>query len=85
MSIHVLYQGEKDTKKNEQPSQKREDQLSHLSMEVAPASPSPASVMENSTLLTRENSVASVSSLGHASSDTQKFLKFAGKFLSFPF
>ena len=75
--------GEKDQKKTDNQAQKREDQLAHLNVDVAPASPSPAPNMESSALLTRENSLASVSSLGHISSDTQKFLKFAGKFFVF--
>lgn len=76
-AFFLVHAGEKDPKKADNQAQKREDQLAHLNVDVAPASPSPAPNMESSALLTRENSLASVSSLGHISSDTQKFLKFA--------
>lgn len=57
--------------------------MAHLNMEMAPPSPSPGpsttSVgMEPSGVsLTRENSVACIA---HLPPDTQKFLKFAGRF-----
>lgn len=66
---------------------RREDQLAHLNAEMAPPSPSasnnPAASAETSMPLTRENSVASVSSLAHLPPDAQKFLRFAGEYNSF--
>lgn len=58
-------------------SQKREDQLAHLNLDIAPASPAAQSDMP---ALNRENSVASVSSICNLPPDTQKFLKFAGQY-----
>ena len=64
--------GEKASKSKDQPSQKREDQLAHLNIDFAPASPAASS--ETPSLM-RENSVTSISTLPP---DAQKFLKFAG-------
>ncbi|XP_070192440.1 E3 ubiquitin-protein ligase HUWE1-like isoform X3 [Littorina saxatilis] len=81
-AFFIVHAGEreKETKRNEQVTPKREDQMAHLNMEMAPPSPSPGpsttSVgMEPSGVsLTRENSVACIA---HLPPDTQKFLKFA--------
>ncbi|XP_021341229.1 E3 ubiquitin-protein ligase HUWE1-like isoform X3 [Mizuhopecten yessoensis] len=73
-AFFIVHAGEKDAKSGDQPSQKREDQLAHLNLDVAPASPAAQS---DPPLLNRENSVASMSSITNLPPDTQKFLKFA--------
>ena len=76
--VHSIISGEKESKPREQQQQKREDQLAHLNIDFAPASPAAGgSSMDNSLLISRENSVASIVGLP---TDTQKFLKFAGEF-----
>ena len=71
--------GEKESKRNEQATPRREDQLAHINMEMAPPSPSPGpstSTTESSAVtIPRENSSACIA---HLPPDTQKFLKFAG-------
>ena len=77
------YPGEKESKRSEQVAPKREDQLAHLNMEMAPPSPSPGpsatnvGVDSSAMSITRENSSACIA---HLPPDTQKFLKFAGRF-----
>ncbi|XP_033745348.1 E3 ubiquitin-protein ligase HUWE1-like isoform X3 [Pecten maximus] len=73
-AFFIVHAGEKDGKSTDQPSQKREDQLAHLNLDVAPASPASQS---DTPHLNRENSVASMSSICNLPPDTQKFLKFA--------
>ncbi|XP_060080556.1 E3 ubiquitin-protein ligase HUWE1-like [Ylistrum balloti] len=73
-AFFIVHAGEKDGKSADQPSQKREDQLAHLNLDVAPASPAAQS---DTPHLNRENSVASMSSICNLPPDTQKFLKFA--------
>lgn len=70
--------GEKDAKSSDQRSQRREDQLAHLNMDLAPASPA-ASSSDTPAPVQRDGSITSVSSLTALPPDTQKFLKFAGK------
>lgn len=53
-----------------------EDQLAHLNMDLAPASPA-APGSENPAPVQRDGSITSVSSLTALPPDTQKFLKFA--------
>lgn len=78
MFCHVL--GEKSSKPSEQPLARREDQLAHLNMEMAPPSPSPgpSSAEGPLSLLARDNSGIAMASITHLPPDTQKFLKFAG-------
>ncbi len=83
-AFFLLHAGEKDSQKKEQPLQRREDQLSHINSDAAPPSPAaPSSGSESGQptgMLTRENSVMSVSSSSsNLPPDTHKFLKFAGK------
>ncbi|XP_069142505.1 E3 ubiquitin-protein ligase HUWE1-like isoform X2 [Argopecten irradians] len=73
-AFFIVHAGEKDGKSADQPSQKREDQLAHLNLDVAPASPASQA---DTPHLNRENSVASMSSISNLPPDTQKFLKFA--------
>lgn len=78
---HVLYLlGETDNKKPRDASgQKKEDQLSHLNVDlILPQSPAPSGSQDLMGLLSRDNSMASVVSAA-VPPDTQKFLKFAGK------
>ncbi|XP_046372246.1 E3 ubiquitin-protein ligase HUWE1-like isoform X1 [Haliotis rufescens] len=79
-AFFIVHAGEKEVKPVET-HPRREDQLAHLNAEMAPPSPSasnnPAASAETSMPLTRENSVASVSSLAHLPPDAQKFLRFA--------
>lgn len=72
--------GEKGSKPSEQPVSRREDQLAHLNMEMAPPSPSPgpSSAEGHPALLARESAAIVMSSITHLPPDTQKFLKFAG-------
>ena len=80
--------GEKDNqKKTDLQPTKREDQLAHLNADImAPASPaaptgsqSDSTVGAHPTVITREDSVMSVSAVtATLPPDTQKFLKFAG-------
>lgn len=72
--------GEKGKKTNETPVSKREDQLAHLNMEMAPPSPSPGPSCADGplSLVGRENSGIAMASITHLPPDTQKFLKFAG-------
>lgn len=70
-AFFIVHSGEKASKSKDQPSQKREDQLAHLNIDFAPASPAASS--ETPSLM-RENSVTSISTLPP---DAQKFLKFA--------
>ncbi|KAK6177350.1 hypothetical protein SNE40_015469 [Patella caerulea] len=76
-AFFIVHAGEKDLKPTDTSAPKREDQMAHLNLEMAPPSPSPALPAEDTLLLSRENSVASVSSIIHLPPDTQKFLKFA--------
>ncbi|KAK3102129.1 hypothetical protein FSP39_009035 [Pinctada imbricata] len=77
-AFFIVHAGEKDGKPSEQTSQKREDQLSHLNPDMAPASPAASSSENPAPAIARENSVSSsVSSMSTVTSDTQKFLKFA--------
>ena len=73
--------GEKENKSSDKPSQKKEDQLAHLNLDIAPGSPAAQTSSETGATggLMRENSLASVSSMSNLPPDTQKFLKFAGK------
>ena len=70
--------GEKDSKKQENKSQKREDQLSHLNIDLAPTSPQP-SQLPDTPGFSRENSIQGSQSMVNLTPDAQKFLKFAGK------
>ncbi|CAG2230370.1 E3 ubiquitin-protein ligase UPL2,E3 ubiquitin-protein ligase NEDD4-like,Probable E3 ubiquitin-protein ligase TOM1,E3 ubiquitin-protein ligase pub1,E3 ubiquitin-protein ligase Su(dx),Probable E3 ubiquitin-protein ligase hulA,E3 ubiquitin-protein ligase pub3,E3 ubiquitin-protein ligase TOM1-like,E3 ubiquitin-protein ligase NEDD4,NEDD4-like E3 ubiquitin-protein ligase WWP2,E3 ubiquitin-protein ligase UPL1,E3 ubiquitin-protein ligase ptr1,E3 ubiquitin-protein ligase Itchy,E3 ubiquitin-protein ligase HUWE1,E3 u len=72
-AFFIVHSGEKGNKTKDQSSQRREDQLAHLNIDFAPASPA-ASTSSETPALARENSVSSISSLPP---DTQKFLKFA--------
>ena len=77
-----IISGEKDTRKpRDSLAQRREDQLAHLNVDITmPMSPAPSSSQDVVSLLSRENSVASVVSMTCAlPPDTQKFLKFAGR------
>ena len=71
--------GEKDGKKQENKPQKREDQLSHLNIDLAPTSPQPSQSSDHPGLLSRENSMQASSSVINLPPDAQKFLKFAGR------
>ncbi|RUS89503.1 hypothetical protein EGW08_002736 [Elysia chlorotica] len=72
---------EKDSKSgdHQQTTTKREDQLAHLNMEMAPPSPSPGPSPgpEPVTVIGRESSGITMASITHLPPDTQKFLKFA--------
>ncbi|GFO42891.1 E3 ubiquitin-protein ligase huwe1-like [Plakobranchus ocellatus] len=74
-AFFIVHAGEKDKKSGEQQQTiiKREDQLAHLNMEMAPPSPSPGP----STALDPLNSGITMASITHLPPDTQKFLKFA--------
>ena len=71
--------GEKADKKKETHNQRGEDQLAHLNIsDTAPLSPAPPGGDAQPGMLSRENSVASVSGTANVPPDTQKFLNFAG-------
>ena len=74
----LIFTGEKDSKKQDNKPQKREDQLSHLNIDLAPTSPQP-SQSSDAPPLSRENSIQASLSASNLSPDAQKFLKFAGK------
>ena len=72
--------GEKTDKKKEAHNQRGEDQLAHLNIsDTAPLSPAPPGGEGQAGMLSRENSVASVSGATNVPPDTQKFLNFAGQ------
>ncbi|KAL8595169.1 hypothetical protein ACOMHN_013842 [Nucella lapillus] len=77
-AFFIVHAGEKESKRNDHSTPRREDQMAHLNVEMAPPSPSPgpstASVESSTISITRENSAASIA---HLPPDTQKFLKFA--------
>ncbi|XP_078340185.1 E3 ubiquitin-protein ligase HUWE1-like isoform X5 [Crassostrea virginica] len=75
-AFFIVHAGEKDGKSQDQRSQRREDQLAHLNMDLAPASPA-ASSSDTPAPVQRDGSITSVSSLTALPPDTQKFLKFA--------
>ncbi|XP_061178702.1 E3 ubiquitin-protein ligase HUWE1-like [Saccostrea echinata] len=75
-AFFIVHAGEKDGKSQEQRSQRREDQLAHLNMDLAPASPA-APGSETPAPVQRDGSITSVSSLTTLPPDTQKFLRFA--------
>ncbi len=94
--VNILHKiaGEKENqKKTEQTLHRREDQLSHLNVDIAaPASPAGADSNTDASAggqahpstISREDSVMSVSAQTAAlPPDTQKFLKFAGMFSCF--
>ncbi|XP_055882443.1 E3 ubiquitin-protein ligase HUWE1-like isoform X4 [Biomphalaria glabrata] len=78
-AFFIVHAGEKGKKTNETPVSKREDQLAHLNMEMAPPSPSPGPSCADGplSLVGRENSGIAMASITHLPPDTQKFLKFA--------
>ncbi|CAG5120620.1 unnamed protein product, partial [Candidula unifasciata] len=78
-AFFIVHAGEKGSKPSEQPVSRREDQLAHLNMEMAPPSPSPgpSSADGPPALMTNEASAIVMSSITHLPPDTQKFLKFA--------
>ncbi|XP_059143196.1 E3 ubiquitin-protein ligase HUWE1-like isoform X5 [Physella acuta] len=78
-AFFIVHAGEKSSKPSEQPLARREDQLAHLNMEMAPPSPSPgpSSAEGPLSLLARDNSGIAMASITHLPPDTQKFLKFA--------
>ncbi|BFZ10773.1 hypothetical protein BsWGS_13813 [Bradybaena similaris] len=78
-AFFIVHAGEKGSKPSEQPVSRREDQLAHLNMEMAPPSPSPgpSSAEGHPALLARESAAIVMSSITHLPPDTQKFLKFA--------
>ncbi|CAL1528834.1 unnamed protein product [Lymnaea stagnalis] len=78
-AFFIVHAGEKGNKTSEQPASKREDQLAHLNMEMAPPSPSPGPSSAEGPLsqLARDNSGIAMASITHLPPDTQKFLKFA--------
>lgn len=77
-AFFIVHAGEKESKRSDHSAPRREDQMAHLNVEMAPPSPSPgpstASVETSTMSITRENSAASIA---HLPPDTQKFLKFA--------
>ncbi|XP_076447673.1 E3 ubiquitin-protein ligase HUWE1-like isoform X2 [Babylonia areolata] len=77
-AFFIVHAGEKESKRSDHSTPRREDQMAHLNVEMAPPSPSPgpstASVETSTVSITRENSAASIA---HLPPDTQKFLKFA--------
>ncbi|XP_035825881.1 E3 ubiquitin-protein ligase HUWE1 isoform X3 [Aplysia californica] len=79
-AFFIVHAGEKVNKPSEQPVSRREDQLAHLYMEMAPPSPSPgpSTAPEGPiSMVTRDNSGIAMASITHLPPDTQKFLKFA--------
>ena len=76
--------GEKGNKSADEPSSRREDQLAHLYMEMAPPSPSPGPSSADSSAsgaIALDSSGIAMGSITHLPPDTQKFLKFAGNVL----
>jgi E3 ubiquitin-protein ligase HUWE1 len=83
-AFFIVHAGEKESKRGEHPTPRREDQLAHLNMEMAPPSPSPA---PSTTQLETQGPMGiardgSSSSIAHLPPDVQKFLKFAGNALT---
>ena len=73
--------GEKEVKVKESGPSKREDQLDHLNMEMPPSPQPTSTTTDRPQGYSRENSMQASMSTVNLPPDTQKFLKFAGKFI----